>query len=242
MSPSFLIPILALIFGIGSLYFDPQSRTNEQLKLKKCLIIALLLICVFGIFDKRKDQNDITTRETRIESLLDILKKFRVETKTNFQAILAKLSSYGMLSPQTANVVQIQESLNAEKERGLLAKKETESRRRSVTVQYFPKDVDVEIVQKALTELGFKLKLGKTRLPKIPTNAIFFGDGINIDDAKLVAYTLIRAGVTIKLIQPFHNSKGRSNVIQVGSARDAVKDKPLTIDEIRNSNSFKVRY
>jgi hypothetical protein len=147
-----------------------------------------------------------------------------------------------MLSPQLASISQVQESFDAEKQREILAKDETRTRRENVTVQYFPKDVDVAIVKQALRELGFMLKTGSTQFPKIPTNAIFFGDGVNLDDVKLVAYTLIRAGVEIKVIQPFHNSRGRSNLIQVGSLRDAVDERPLRIEEIRKADSFRVRY
>ena len=53
-------------------------------------------------------------------------------------------------------------------------------------------------------DLGFRLQYlvpGGEAKNSLSTNAIWFGSNVNVEDVKLVAYTLIRAGIKIKTIK-----------------------------------------
>jgi len=65
--------------------------------------------------------------------------------------------------------------------------------------EFFTLQLDRIIVEDALRELKFNYITGESEL-SISTNAIWFGNDVPIEDVKLVAYTLIRAGVEIKAI------------------------------------------
>ncbi|MGB7947259.1 MAG: hypothetical protein WCH75_06225, partial [Candidatus Binatia bacterium] len=76
---------------------------------------------------------------------------------------------------------------------------------------------------------------------QIPTNAIWFGSPVDIEDVKLVALTLIRAGVQIRAIRPIQDylvNKKDLPLIQVGADSSVVNDPPLTVEQIRAASRF----
>ncbi len=106
-------------------------------------------------------------------------------------------------------------------------------------VEYFPKDVDNGVVEKALRTLDYQLILLPTVVVDLPTNSIWFGSEVNIEAVKLVAETLINSGVEIKAIRPFRKTAVFSDLlIQVG-ADPEIKNRPsLSLEEIRNQSNF----
>jgi len=110
-------------------------------------------------------------------------------------------------------------------------------RRGKTIIEYFLKDVDQKKVLSAIQDLGFKVKsippFGTT-----PTNAIWFGSHVDVEEVKLVAYALIHAGVNIREIKPFLKSEGREGVIQIGGLPRAVEKPPLTIEQIKAIRQF----
>jgi hypothetical protein len=113
---------------------------------------------------------------------------------------------------------------------------ETARTQPSVTVEYYPQNIDPATVERALTKLGFTLKVDESiNQPDQPINTIFYSQDVDQDLVKLVAYCLIRAGIEITSIQPIADD-GRTATIRVGSQSDAQAQAPLTVKTIRNSN------
>ena len=136
----------------------------------------------------------------------------------------------------------IRRTIEANSARREEASRSSAATRAQVTVDVFSRDVDQDVVAGSLRELGFDVDL-KPPNPRIPevvaTNAIWFGEGISLSDVKLVAYTLIRAGVTIRTIRPFAPPPFRKrNRIEVGSDTGFLTSLPLTTEEIRSRKSF----
>ncbi|MGV0024025.1 TIR domain-containing protein [Phormidesmis priestleyi] len=104
-----------------------------------------------------------------------------------------------------------------------------------ITVEYYPKNVDPDALEATLTKLGFNLEIKQPEVTDIPINILFYGKNVSDDDVKLVAYTLIRAGVQIKAILPFTRlADEKATVIQVG-ALPGLDNKPaLKVEEIRS--------
>lgn len=135
---------------------------------------------------------------------------------------------------------QIQQSLAADSARQEIVSDTTNERRHGVQVQYFLKNADQhQKLESALRELGFQLDI-KNPINDLPTNAIWFGRLVNADDAKLTAFTLIRAGVEIKEIRRFKLGSPRadSSLIQVGSDPSLLNTRPLTVEEIDRKTQF----
>ena len=134
------------------------------------------------------------------------------------------------------NQSQINQSLQASQLLGTVSR--DTDQRRAITVQYFPKNVDPTIIKSRLEALGVSLNTSSSQLPGVPTNAIWFGSGVDVNTVKAVAYTLIGAGVELKMIRQFNNSQGREYLLQVGGDGECVNRPTLTVEQIRNIQEF----
>jgi len=240
---NFIMPMLSLVIGVISLFTDPKDKRKRWLF--RLLIIGLVLASGLEIFFRSKSeaqaQSELQWSQDRIKQLISIVESFRRESKQSFSDITEMLSNFGWQKERltSASVEDVQESFKAEQERQLIASNATREQRRNITIQYFPKDVDKEKVKTALRELGFQLQSGRATLPGMQTNAIWFGNSVPIDAVKLVAYTLIRAGIKIRTIQPFQEPGGRkAKLIQVGSYASYASAPVMTVEELRQKTEF----
>jgi len=134
---------------------------------------------------------------------------------------------------------RLRQSRNADQELKQLAGTSALETQREITVQYFAKEVDQQIVDSVLKALKFNVKVGAAPLPGLATNAIWFGEQVQPAQVKLVAYTLIRAGVRIRVIRPFRDPKGgRARLIQVGSDAAYAAAPPFTVQQILAARAF----
>lgn len=229
----FLIPIIALIVSVVSLFTDINNPKGR--KAAGFLILLLLGACGLQIMNNFEKQEESKWQKTQITNLSKALSRFEINTGSSFEEIKSILQSFGSTNDNpTINFVK--ESLKADRLREQLIESTDNSSRKKITVQYFPKNVDRQIVEGALRELNFNYITGESAL-SIPTNAIWFGNDVPIEDVKLVAYTLIRAGVEIRAIRPFYTGN-RNRLIQVGSGTAYQSRDPLSVDEIQAADKF----
>jgi hypothetical protein len=106
-----------------------------------------------------------------------------------------------------------------------------------ITVRYFQKDADQDRVKSVLSVIQRRYNTEITpsveALADVPTNCIWYGAGVSIEDAKIVALRLVAAGIQIKAIKPMRSPKEKTRDIEVGGERSWLYSKPLTVDEIR---------
>lgn len=113
-----------------------------------------------------------------------------------------------------------------------------------ITVYYYNKTIDEKRVAVELEALGytFKVKPASKYMSRKETNAIWFGKGVNINDVKIVALALVRAGIPIKGIRPYEKSILDSNYkkysIEVGASVDLEIKPLLTVEQIQSSSQF----
>lgn len=162
------------------------------------------------------------------------------EARDALLAINPMLEKYGVLkgklTAENLNSTLVKQSLEANQEIQELSPTNIE-RRKKATVTYFLKDVDQNIVEEALRDFGFKLSIKSPIRPDLPTNNIAFGGKVAPEDAKLVAYTLIRAGIQIKALCRSSLTNNELTIQAFGD--DRLLDKPaLTVEEINSSTDF----
>lgn len=239
MSSSLALPLLAALIAAVSLFTDVKTKSGKVSAV--LLAVLLVLACAFQIKKNQEDESEKYERESRITGLIKTLENFQESADRALQEhsqslanILERVRSFGNSDPNPT-IEQIQTSLDANDYRTELASEESISSRSDVTVQYFPKDADGQIVRNALNELGFQVIDGNSQFPDKATNAIFHGSEVTENAIKLVAATLVRAGVQIKFIGPFFNSQGREKMIQVVARLDSIGKETLTLDEIRKT-------
>ncbi|WP_365673570.1 glycoside hydrolase family protein [Okeania sp. SIO3I5] len=108
-----------------------------------------------------------------------------------------------------------------------------------VVVEYFPKDVDNGVVEKALRSLDYQLILVPSVVVDVPTNSIWFGSKVSLEEVKLVAEILISSGVKIRAIRPLKkNVKFADFLIQVGADPEIQNRPSLSLEEVSIKSSF----
>jgi hypothetical protein len=161
------------------------------------------------------------------ERTVDLLKQFGVSQET-----VKRAGTDSQL---------VRQSLIANQQLQQAAPAGDRDRRRGITVEYFPKNVDGNKVEAALMELGFTVRKPPAIVRELPTNAMWFGTPVSAEDVKLVAMTLIRAGVEIKAIsciQPYLVGKRDAPLIQVGADSAIVSWPPLKVETIVATKEF----
>jgi hypothetical protein len=113
-------------------------------------------------------------------------------------------------------------------------------RRRGTTLEIWTKDIDQDRIRLALSSLGFPTQLRQAKLKEDATNAVWFGSRADINDVKLVALALMRAGIAVRAIRPIQewiSSKDQA-LIQAGAARDANEWPPMTAEQVLAAKAF----
>lgn len=240
-----ILPFLTLMIAIISLLVNPNKIKTIRDFFKRPKILALLVLLVistsitvyFSFTESHEKEIEIRKNEETIIELIEILKKFKRETNESFESLSSTLLAFGWLKPETAKIKDIEKSIEANEYRSVLAQLDSQ-KLKNITVQYFPKNIDKDKVNKAIEELGYKVEIGDSRVEDVETNAIWFGSNVTPEDVKLVSLTLIRAGVKIKVIRPFRNSRTQRDLIQVGADALYENKESLTVNEIVKALEF----
>lgn len=109
-----------------------------------------------------------------------------------------------------------------------------------VIIEYFPKPQDGDRVEQALRKIKYQLIVQPTIVANQPTNAIWFGSQVKLEDVKLVAETLISSGIEIKAIKPFQQETEFTRLrIQVGAESQFANQPPLKLEQVQLSTEFR---
>jgi hypothetical protein len=228
-SKDIIMPVVALVAGMISLYVDPK-RTG----LRWLLIASLGATTVFSVWFNLQDsqrsariqQADADERARLNARLSEALQNVNLSLQVNTERLLFLCHTFGN--------TQCSQSVEADKARLVLIQKLEGRAQSPIRVQYFPKDVDGSVISRALAQVGMQIEERTPVLPH-PTNAIWVGDAVTLPEAKFTALTLVRAGVTIRTIRRLKNGGGpRARLIQVGSSVDAVRLPAMTVHDIED--------
>ncbi|OBP13773.1 hypothetical protein A5320_17830 [Rheinheimera sp. SA_1] len=234
-----------------TLNFYKIEKVAKTSRLLSILFIPLLFILfVYGGYKINNLRHEISILEIQERHAIGKSKKIQEEIvelqkeKAIAEADLIKALGY---SPAF-----IEKELNDDAQSTAIAAntaikditKSSWNNKKGIEVYYYNKTIDEKKIVVGLESLGYKFIAatpGKY-MNKKQTNAIWFGSDVPLDDIKVVALALIRAGIQIKAVRPYRNSKEKpdykSNRIEVGASIDIERSNPLTIDEIVNAKEF----
>lgn len=233
-----VLPLIAMIAGLTSLYIDPkQNPWGKKILLAVLLIGAAGSVAIAVADDHDKQQEEAKASESAKDMRDIALNQSQALSSIQGKAedILARLGSFGLTGATLAEVTKSVSADNARK--SLLPQLQNERAQGQVTIKYYPKQVDGPVVINALREGGFNVQTGTGNQANrdLPTNAVWVGDSVSSNDAKFVALTLVRAGVGIKSVRRFRDGSGaKANLIEVGTDQGVLNKAPLTVQEIQN--------
>ncbi len=229
-----LLPIITFVIAIISLFTNTkQIKGLKGLLNNKSVVILIILIFTSSaslILNSIKETKEANDAKDKLKQISTTTSDGYLLTKKIYNILEVKLSSYGVKEPEKMTLSQIEEISNANDKRQDIIKNSINTSRKEIVVKYFQKDVDGNKVINAFKELDFQLLKGKAKIPNGETNAIYYGNNVDIESIKLVALTLFRAGVQLKEIIPFISNEGREYEIQI-----------VHTDELKSNENFDVK-
>jgi hypothetical protein len=100
-----------------------------------------------------------------------------------------------------------------------------------VSIMYYTRDRDNSKLVSELEQLGFSFSTQPSRRSSRSSNCIWYGPQVKIDDVKVVALALLRAGIGLQAIKPFENGAGKESTIEIGNSSQATTG-PLSVDDV----------
>src|SRR5664280_1168181 len=173
-----VLPLIAMIAGLTSLYIDPkQNPWGKKILLAVLLIGAAGSVAIVVSDDHDKQQEDQKASDNARDMRNIALNQSQALStiRGTTEDILAKLSSFGWTGATLAEVTKSVSADNARK--SLLPQLQSDKTHGQVTITYFPKQVDGPVVFNALREGGFNVTKGAGNdvNKDLPTNAIWVG-------------------------------------------------------------------
>jgi hypothetical protein len=240
--------LFGLFSGVISLYTDPKKHKTWRSILLGLIILSAISTVYFGYKKEQESKATEAKKDSRISNLSNDLSQVNKQNSELLQTIRAMsddtkfirnaLTSLGWSKENLNKPIQTQVDQSLQASKFLKIVSGNPDQRRAITVEYFPKNVDPSIIRSRLEALGIRLETSASQHPGIPTNAIWVGSGVDIDTVKAVAYTLIGAGVELKMIRQLDNLRRRESSIQVGGDIECINRPTLTAEKIKNIQNF----
>jgi hypothetical protein len=249
MLESILLPLIGLVIALVGVFYDAKERPKSILTAALVFLLIVTSVATGWSSWQRNFQSEESARQAIQDKnkLQEILRNIsgqvgyvsgkvgKIEVSLN---TLAQM--FGMRSENTTEK-SVAESIKANEAMFRIASDKSGQENRKISVQFFPKDIDKDLIQSTLvatlTSVGFSIKsgIGNASLSKTPTNSIWYGAKVPDDAVKLVALSLARAGINIQGIQPFSKDAekpSKAYLIQIGSYSAIQKDPFYSVEKI----------
>ena len=239
------LPLLSLVSGFVCLYIDPKQSQKTAIIVVLVLAISAVATGASGYMDDQKNQIKQAADDKATQQQTTML----TQTEQNVQFLIALLQASkggGALSaatPAEIDHTRVQQSLAATVALNQQTAPAVTATSAKPEIQYFSKDIDKEVVTQALRDAGFTFAQKPGILRNEPTNAIWVGDPVSVADLKLVALTLIRAGVQIHSLQRFNANSPRHDklIIQIGSYPAMANQPVWTVEKVEAMTELPAR-
>ena len=115
---------------------------------------------------------------------------------------------------------------------------------KNIEVYYYNKTIDEKKIVVGLEALGYQFRTASPNryMAKKQTNALWFGSDVPLEDVKVVALALMRAGIQLKAIRPYRSSDSnptyKSNRIEIGASVDVENRPALTVNDVITATDF----
>lgn len=251
----FFLPGIGLAIGLWGLFFDARKNLHS---IGTTALIAMMAASALytGWTSWKKAQSAavqtqqaIKDKDKVIQSLNDLTSSMvRVDTNvghvdsavTNISAQVEKLGKALGIRPENQSPDKISQGLKAAQVKATLATPTVLQTNAGITIQYFPKDLDKDLIQSVLLtnlkDAGFTLRSGNGNptLKHTPTNSVWYGAQVPAESVRLVALSLLQSGVQLQSIAPLSDAANpaKAKLIQIGSLAAAVNKPVFTVEQI----------
>ena len=207
---------------------DDKARIRRRIRTSAYVLISIVLLFagyyLFDLLYKKsltKNEEVVSVIEKKNDSIIQIRKTLSDFGYSNEKMDQLKNINMDEFDLINRNIMQLSASIDT-----------------SINISYFAKLSDQDKAVMALKKLGYKVELLSTRkeMADSETNAIWVGSDVSrkIDDVRLVALYLFRAGLNIRSIKLFEQAekKEKRNLIQIGSSANSIRYPGWTLQQI----------
>lgn len=256
----YIISGLGAFLAILGLFMDRAKRY-----FKYVAPVFIVLVVVLGVFqaeDARKsdeEAREAQSQRIKVLKLVDNISLTSARTSTYLTNTLLSqpkiLKDFGLTEKRAGKKLEqistaeliAGEILEANKYRMELIQARPPSTRISTKVWYYNKEMDNPKLVEALEEVGFTVinMIATRNQENDPTNAVWHGPEVPIEDYKAVIVSLIRAGIDIRRTGPScRNLDKKIGAIEVGASDkasgliDGIKAPTKSISQIRTAVTY----
>ena len=214
----YVVSLIAIICYL--LFFGPSSTRPKITRVKN------------GIVSKKKPTSKkIITAKSQVnkKDTVSIKKEDTVTTIVNL------MDEDPTPKPPTNN--EFFRKLKSNYQENIYSKLDRPKNRTDLIIRYYKKDNDDNKIY-GLRKLGFYIheRPSDSALSDYNSNALYYGDSVNIEDIQIIAYTLINSGLDLKMISPsrYHDT-WKAHSLEIGTDTSFLKKKNLKLSDIRNA-------
>ncbi|HEV7484136.1 MAG TPA: ATP-binding protein [Thermoanaerobaculia bacterium] len=213
------------------------ARTERTLTwLVSALILTVVVIAaLIGKNQLQTKANQLQIQADKAELDKKAAKaQAKVAARGEQTAQIVAVQPYAVAPSDVADPHKVQKSFAALVQISAITATASPIPRADITIEYFKKPTDSEKrLNMALHDLGFHLREVGAQNPR-ETNCVWYGSAAGKDNVKLVAYTVIRAGLDLQCIQPLSKAHA-PNTIQVGHGPKFEDETPFTVDAVKGA-------
>lgn len=234
-----------------SLNFEKLEKVAKTSRLISILFIPLLfLLFVYGGYKLNNLRHDISRLEIQKRDSISKSQQIQQDIielqkqKTIAEADLIRALGYSPAFKEKALNEEAKSTAIAANTAIKTITKSNWNNKKDIEVYYYNKTIDEKKIVVGLEALGYRFKTAPASryMDKKQTNAIWFGSDVPLNDVKVVALALMRAGIQIKAIRPYKKSiadpEYKSIRIEVGASIDIESQPTLTVDGIVAATEF----
>ena len=206
------------------------------------IIIAAIAFAVFTVYRAETQVAILKTQKANLNAEIADLSKKRDQARAEWSVLSQAIANANGIAQDKR--VTTKELVQSVKATSLVQAAPAGATRRNITVTIYAKsfeqDVNQSVLLPKLQNLGFVVHMapGRNALARIPTNAIWFGRQVAQEDVRLLALSLMSAGIAIRTIRPFDDPGRKANVIEVGADIHYANAPPLKLDYVRDATVF----
>jgi hypothetical protein len=169
MLQNVVLPLISLLAGLISLYVDPKKDKAKAWMVIAVLVASAVTTGISGTLDSTENKKKDQWSSNQIVELTAIGKNLSEQVgkvQASLSDILKRLGQWGY---SNTDIQRLSQSVAADAARTQALPQVTKSTvSTKPTIQYYPKDVDGDLVKRALQEGGFSFRTGTPALT-LPT-------------------------------------------------------------------------
>lgn len=220
-----IIPVLFILFTYGAIRLNNLYKELNSLEILKQAEQLKIEALKFENSTLEKKKSELEKKKVQLESELMSTYGLSIDSLTS-------LSSSQILDKSISSNDAIKDLIK------------THTPNHDVTIRYYKKTIDEKRIVLELEALGYEFqeKSPSGYMSKRETNAIWFGANVSLNDVKIVALALLRAGIPLKGIRPFRSSVSnpdyKKNIVEVGASADLDIKGVLSVESIKDAKEF----